>query len=158
MTAETERNTTEIESKATEASSSSTFNWDLSSVGKLVEKLKLPGIDVRAIVESQSKDLKAIVEANLEAYEGIKVIVERRGKDFVDGFAQLPEVVKGLTGKDGLAQHTHLVQSNVERAMTDVRELAEVERTLRGKTWNVLRNHFQQSFSYPQKQKPVQAK
>lgn len=151
MTTRTEHNTTGIEGKATEAADSSTFDWDLSSVGKLVEKLKLPGIDLPAFVESRSKDLKAIAEANLEAYEGVRVVVQRRGKDFVDGLAQLPEVVKGLTGKDTLAQHTHLVQNSVERAMTDVRELAEVEKTRLGKTWNVLFHGLQESFSHPQK-------
>ncbi|HEY5323888.1 MAG TPA: hypothetical protein VIK58_13750, partial [Caldimonas sp.] len=45
---------------------------------KLVGRLKLPGVDMAAIVESQRKDMEALAEANRQAYEGIKALAQRR--------------------------------------------------------------------------------
>lgn len=51
----------------TSKKTSSTPTAAFGDIGQIIEKFKLPGVDVTAIVESQRKDMEALAEANRQA-------------------------------------------------------------------------------------------
>ncbi|MEO6746143.1 MAG: phasin family protein [Caldimonas sp.] len=123
----------------------------MADLGKLVEKFKLPGIDVNAIVESQKKDMEALAEANRQAYEGIKALAQRRNEILQEALVQWQDAMKDATGKDGLSKGAEMAKQGVQQAIANFRELAEMEAQSRGKAWKVLQDRFQENVANLQK-------
>ena len=123
----------------------------LADLGKLVEKFKLPGIDVNAIVESQRKDMEALAEANRQAYEGIKALAQRRNEILQEALVQWQDAMKDATGKDVLSKRAEMAKKGVQQAIANFRELAEMEAQSRSKAWKVLQDRFQENVANLQK-------
>ena len=123
----------------------------LGDLGKLVEKFKVPGIDIGAIVDSQRKDMEALAEANKQAYEGIKALAQRRNEILQEALAQWQEAMKDATGKDAMSKRAEMAKKGVQQAIANFRELAEMEAQSRGKAWKVLQDRFQENVANLQK-------
>lgn len=119
----------------------------LDDLGKLIGKLKLPGVDVAAIVDSQRKDLEALAEANKLAYEGIKQLAERRNEILKEALMQWKEAMKDATGPDVLSKQADHARKGVQKAIADIRELAEMEAQSRKKAWKVVQDRFEENLA-----------
>ena len=122
-----------------------------SDFGKIIEKFKLPGVDVAAIVESQRKDMEALVEANRLAFEGIKALAKRRNEILKESLAEWQAGSKDSTGKGGLSKQADLAKKGVEKAIASIRELAEMEAASRSQAWKVVQDRFQENLATVQK-------
>ena len=50
----------------------------IEDLKKLIEKFQLPNVDIDALIDWQRKDMEALIEANRQASEGLKALVERQ--------------------------------------------------------------------------------
>ena len=116
-------------------------------LGKLVGRLKLPGIDMQAIVDAQRKDMEALAEANRQAYEGIKALAQRRNEILQEALVEWQEALKDATGKDALSKNSERAKQGVKQAIDRFRELAEMESESRRKAWKVLQDRFQENLA-----------
>ena len=123
----------------------------LGDLGKLVEKFKVPGIDIGAIVDSQRKDMEALAEANKQAYEGIKALAKRRNEILQEALAEWQEAMKDATGKDAMSRNAERAKKGVQQAIANFRELADMEAQSRSKAWKVLQDRFQENVANLQK-------
>ena len=137
--------------KKTPAATRSSPAAAASDFGKIIEKFKLPGVDVAAIVESQRKDMEALVEANRLAFEGIKALAKRRNEILKESLAEWQAGSKDSTGKGGLSKQADLAKKGVEKAIASIRELAEMEAASRSKAWKVVQDRFQENLGVVQK-------
>ena len=119
----------------------------IGDLGKLIEKFKLPGIDIGAIVESQRKDMEALAEANKQAYEGIKALAQRRNEILQEALVQWQEAMKDATGKDALSRRAEMAKKGVQQVIANFRELAEMEAKSRSKAWKVVQDRFQENLA-----------
>ena len=119
----------------------------LDDLGKLVDRLKLPGVDVAAIVDSQRKDMEALAEANRQAYEGIKALAQRRNEILRAALVEWQDAMKDATGKDALTKSADRARQGVKKAIDNVRELAEMEAETRRKAWKVVQDRFQENLA-----------
>ena len=117
----------------------------LADLGKLVGRLQLPGIDLKAIVESQRKDMEALAEANRQAFEGIKALAQRRNEILKEALTEWQAAMKDATGKDALSKNAERARQGVKQAVDRFRELAEMEAETRRKSWKVLQDRFQEN-------------
>src|SRR3954462_4321562 len=90
-----------------------------SDIGKLIEKFKVPGIDIAAIVEAQRKDMEALAEANRQAYEGIKALAQRRNEILQESLVEWQEAMKDADGKAALAKGAAAAKKGVQQAITN---------------------------------------
>ena len=116
-----------------------------ADLGKLVGRLQLPGIDVKAIVDSQRKDMEALAEANRQAYEGIKALAQRRNEILREALVEWQAALKDATGKDAMSTNAERAKQGVKQAIDRFRELAEMEAETRRKSWKVLQDRFQEN-------------
>jgi phasin family protein len=119
----------------------------LGDLGKLLGRLKLPGVDVAAIVDSQRKDMEALAEANRQAYEGIKALAQRRNEILQAALVEWQEAMKDATGKDALSKSADRAKQGIKKAIDNVRELAEMEAESRRKAWKVVQDRFQENLA-----------
>ena len=120
-------------------------------LGKLAEKIKLPGVDIAAIVESQRRDMEALAEANKQAYEGIKALAQRRNEILQEALVEWQEAMKDATGKDALAKNAERAKRGVQQAIANFKELADMEAKSRSKAWKIVQDRFQDNLANLQK-------
>ncbi|CAN7740880.1 TIGR01841 family phasin [Variovorax sp. LjRoot130] len=96
---------------------------------KMLEQLKMPGVDMTAIVEARRKDVEALVEANKAAYESMQAMVRKQSEMMAEAMQVMQEVAKGATsGGIDPAKQTEVVRSAFEKTIADMKELAEMAR------------------------------
>ena len=123
----------------------------LGDLGRLVDKFKIPGIDVAAIVEAQRKDMEALAEANRQAYEGIKALAQRRNEILQESLVEWQAAMKEAGGKDALARGAAQAKKGVQQAIANFTELADMEAQTRSKAWKVVQDRFQENLANLQK-------
>ena len=123
----------------------------LDDLGKLIGQFKLPGLDVDALVDWQRKDMEALAEANRQAYDGIKALVERRNEILQETLAQWQDALKTAAGKDALALNSEAAKEGVQQAIANFRELSSLEAQARSNTWKVVQDRLQENMANLQK-------
>lgn len=118
---------------------------------KLIQKFELPGVDTAALMEWQRKDLEALAEANRQAYEGIKALVERRNEILKETLAEWQGALNDAAGKEAIAKRSEAAKRGVQQAVDNLRELAELEAQTRTKAWKVVQERMQENIGNLQK-------
>ena len=139
-----------------EASKQSTGTDDISKkwlddIKKLTEKFQLPGVDVAALVDWQRKDLETLVEANRQAYEGVRALIERRNEILQETLAQWQAAVKDATSSEAIAKQAEAGKQGVQQVIANIRELAEMEAQSRNNAWKVVQDRMQENLANLQK-------
>ena len=93
----------ETESKQSTGADASAVPW-LDNLKELMGKYHLPGVDVAALVDWQRKDIEALAEANRQAVEGIKALIERRNEILQETLAQWQTTVKDATSAEAMSK------------------------------------------------------
>ncbi len=119
----------------------------LGDLGKMLGKLKLPGVDIAAIVEAQRQDMEALAAANRQAYEGIKALSARRNEMLKEAFGKWQEAMKGASGTEMITKQAELARQGVQDAIANVRELAQMEATSRKEAWKVVQDRFEENLA-----------
>ena len=120
-------------------------------IGKIIEKFKVPGIDLAAIANSQRKDMEALAEANRVAYEGIRALAQRRNEILMESLQEWQDAMKDASGKGALAKQAELAKTGVQKAIENFRELAEMEAATRSQAWKVVQSRFEENLANLQK-------
>lgn len=123
----------------------------LDDLKKLVDRFQLPGVDVAALIDWQRKDMEAIAEANRQAYEGIKTLVDRRSEILQETLAQWQAALKDATSPDAMSKQADAAKQGLEKAVANFRELSQMEVDLRTNAWKVLQDRMQENLGNLQK-------
>jgi phasin family protein len=118
---------------------------------KLIERFKLPGFDVAALADWQRKDMEALAEANRQAYEGIKALVERRNEILRETLDRWQSSVKDLASPDAPSKQVEAAKLQVENAVANFRELSQMEAQARNGAWKVVQDRMQENLTNLQK-------
>ena len=94
-------------------------------ITKMMEGFKLPGVDMGAIMEARRKDLEALAEANKSAFESMKAMGAKQTEMFKAAMQSIQDSAKNATSADA-AKHTELARKAYEKALMDMKELAEM--------------------------------
>ncbi len=140
----------ETDSKQPTGADANAMPW-LNDLKKLIEKFQLPGVDVAALVEWQRKDMEALAEANRQASEGIKALVERRNEILQETLAPWQAALKDATSTDAISKQAEAVRQGVQQAIANFRELSEMEAQARSNAWKVVQDRLQENLANLQK-------
>ena len=128
-----------------------TWTQWLDDFKKLTEKIQLPGVDVAALVDWQRKDLEALVEANRQAYEGVRALIERRNEILQEKLAEWQAAVKDATSSETIAKQAEAGKQGVQQVIANIRQLAEMEAQSRNNAWKVVQDRMQENLANLQK-------
>jgi phasin family protein len=140
----------ETESKQSIGAEPSAMPW-LDDIKKLIDKYQLPGVDVAALVDWQRKDMEALAEANRQAFEGIKALIDRRNEILQETLAQWQATVKDATSAEAMSKQAEAVKQGVEKAVANFTELSQMEAQARNNAWKVVQERIQENLSNLQK-------
>jgi phasin family protein len=98
-------------------------------VGKL-QTLSIPGIDVEAVMASQQKNIEALAAASRTAMDSLNVVGKRQAEILQETMSQtshsLEALVKAGSPYDIAAKQVELTKEGFEKALGNMRELAEM--------------------------------
>lgn len=99
---------------------------------KMIQQFKVPGLDMAPIVESRRKDMEALIEANKSAYEAMQALARKQTEILTETMQGIQDTAKGLAsggvGAPNAAKQADLVGKAYQKALADMKDLAEMVR------------------------------
>ena len=96
----------------------------------MLAQLKVPGVDMDALVASQRDNLEALGASNRAALEGMKAVAEWQKKVLKETIEEITGAVgalaKGASPPETLVAQTELANKAFEVAVRQMRELSEI--------------------------------
>ena len=118
---------------------------------KLIVKFQLPSVDIDALIDWQRRDMEALTEANRQASEGLKALVERRNEILRETLAEWQAAVKDATSTEAMSKRAEAAKQGMHKAMANFRELSETEAQARNNAWKVVQERMQENMANLQK-------
>ena len=116
-------------------------------IAKLMEQLKVPGVDVSRIIESQKKDIEALTQANQAAYAGVQELARRQTEILQETMAEWQAAMAQAGSSQSLAQQTDLAQKAFHKAFGNMRELAEITARSQAQAWEAMQKRFHENLA-----------
>lgn len=116
----------------------------LKGLTERLQNLKLSGA-AGAILESGRKDLAALVKANEKSYQGLQAVVQRQTEMLRSAITEWQGAVSSMPGKDpkdNLAKLDEMGKAAFQRALDDIRELAELAARSQSDAFEVMRQRI----------------
>lgn len=97
---------------------------------KMMNDLKLPGVDMQALAASQRKNLEALTAANQAALQGMQAVAKRQAEIFKQTMDQAGQAMRDMMGagapEDKAARQAEIAKAAFQTALGNMRELAEM--------------------------------
>lgn len=98
----------------------------------MMQQFKVPGLDMAPIMESRRKDMEALTEANKATYEAMQAVARKQTEILTETMQGIQDAAKGMAtataGSPNAAKQADAVSSAYQKALADMKELAEMVR------------------------------
>ena len=95
-----------------------------------LKQYKLPNVDLDSVVASQKKNMEALTSANRVAFEGLQAVARRQAEILQETMNEASKAVDALAKAGSppeiAAKQAELTKNAFERALSNMRELAEL--------------------------------
>jgi phasin family protein len=119
------------------------FDMDFT---KVMADFKFPAVDMEAVMASQRKNIEAFTAANKVALEGAQAIAKRNMEIVQGAVAEMTEAMKAMAGTEApqakAAKQAELMKSAYEKAMVNMRELADMIQRANGEALALINKRF----------------
>ena len=122
--------------------------WDMD-ITKVMGDMKLPGVDLEALMASQRKNIEALTAANKLAFEGFQAVATRQTEILRQTMEELQkmmtEVMSAGSPEDRVAKQAELAKSAFEKALSNMKEVAEMVTKSNTEATSVISNRISDS-------------
>ncbi len=137
------------------------FSLDMSKINKMMSEMKVPGLDVEALMAAQRKNIEALSAANQLAVEGMQAVAKRQAEILAEAMAQMSETAKTLSTASANPQEVNAKQAEMmkalfEKTMGYMRELAEMISKSNTEAFEVINKRFNESLEELKSMMPKQ--
>jgi len=141
--------------KTTASSSTASAKKAAPDVADMLNPLKgmadrLQGLNLTGgagkLLEAGRKDLAALMEANEKSYQGLQTVVQRQTEMIKSAISEWQAAAKEMPGKDpkeNLAKLDELGRQSFQRAIDDIKELANLAAKSQADAFDVVRQRIQ---------------
>ena len=100
-----------------------------ADLAKMFEQFKIPGVDMTAIVDARRKDVEALTQVNQAAYESMQAMARKQSDMLAQAMQGAQDAARqAASGAGDSAKQTELARKAYEKAVADMKELAEIAR------------------------------
>jgi phasin family protein len=125
------------------------MKFPVLNIEKLLERFKLPGIDLQALAQAQRKNIAALREANRKVLTGAMALTQRQTQILEQTMREVQATAKAVTAKrsahTATAKPADLAKKAVGHALTNMRELAEMAANSQAQAYDVIGKRVQAS-------------
>jgi len=108
----------------------STYPFFETDFTKVFAEFKVPGFDIESILASQRRNIEAVTAANQLVIEGVQAVLKREAEILRQTIEESASVLRELmvagAPEEKVAQQADLAKSAFEKALANLRELAEM--------------------------------
>jgi phasin family protein len=108
---------------------------------KLMSQFRLPGVDFAALLDRERKNIEALAKANRIAFEGWQRLVRRQAEIFQETMKK----VVADAGQEAAKKRADLAKEGFEKALADMRELAEMATKSQKEAFDVVRKRIEEN-------------
>ena len=113
---------------------------------RMLSEFRMPMLpDLEALASSQRRNLEALSQANRVALEGAQAIARRHMEILQQGMAELTQSMQSLATQDpqsGAAKQAELMKTSYEKAVANMKELADLIQKSSEEALSVLNKRF----------------
>ena len=109
---------------------------------KLMRQFPLPGVDFAVLVDRERKNIEALAEANRIAFEGWQRLVRRQAEMLQE---TMKKVVADAGQEDAKKKRADLAKEGFEKALANMRELAEMTTQSQKEAFDVVRKRIEEN-------------
>ena len=128
--------------------------WPNFDVSELLKQFQLPGVDINQLIEGQRENIKALQQANETALKGWQNLMARQTELLREAFESWQSSISDAakTPPAELAQkQLERGQQAVEKALANMRELAEMAIKSQSEAADIIRKRFEAGLKEIQK-------
>ena len=111
-------------------------------IAGMLGQLKVPGLDLSRIIETQRSDIEALTRANVAAYSGVQELARRQTEILQETMAEWQAAMTQVAAEDA-AKAAVAAQKVLTSAFANMRELAEVTARSQTQAWQAIQQRFQ---------------
>ena len=109
---------------------------------KLMSQFQLPGVDFATLVDRERKNIEALAKANRIALEGWQRLVRRQAEMLQE---TMKKVVADASQQDAKKMRADLAKEGFEKALANMRELAEITTQSQKEAFDVVRKRIEEN-------------
>ena len=109
---------------------------------KLMSQFRLPGVDFASLVDRERKNIEALTKANRIAFEGWQRLVRRQAEMLQE---TMKKVVADAGQEDAKKKRADLAKEGFEKALANMRELAEITTQSQKEAFDVVRKRIEEN-------------
>lgn len=106
-------------------------------VTKMLEELKMPGIDVQAMAEARRRDVEALQKANMAAYASFQAMAQKQVEMMTQALQTMQQAAAAASTLDP-GRQAEVVRIAFQKTLSDMRELAEMARVSQSEAMSVM--------------------
>ena len=119
------------------------FDMDFT---KIMADFKFPAVDMDALLASQRRNIETFSAANKVALEGAQAIAKRHMEIVQAAVTEMSDAMKALAGNEApqakAAKQAELMKTAYEKAVANMRELADMIQRANGEALGLLNKRF----------------
>lgn len=118
---------------------------------KMMSGVQMPGVDMNAMMSGYSRNIEALTEANRRAYEGMQAVMTRQAEIFKQAMEEAAAMSREMSAQkkpeDMMRKQTELTRAAFERALTNMKELAEMVTAANREATDVINKRIAESLT-----------
>lgn len=124
--------------------------FKMPDMNKMFEGFKMPGFDATAMMDTQKKNMEALIAANQAAMAGYQDFFKKQMAIFEETMAAAQAQMSNLgdsMGPDGAAKQAELYKVAFEKALANMTELAEAAKKANEEAFAIVSARVQESIA-----------
>ncbi|WP_426956577.1 phasin family protein [Muricoccus radiodurans] len=113
---------------------------------RMLSEMRLPVLDLESLAAAQRRNLEALSAANRVALEGAQAVAKRHMEILQQSMSEMTEAVRGVSAggdpQSQAAKQADLLKSTYERAVSNMKELADLIQKSNAEALTVLNRRF----------------
>lgn len=121
-------------------------DWGLAGLdfAKLIEFCQISGVDMKALIDMEKKNIDALIEVNRSAYDSWRNLMARQ----VEVFQETMKAIATEASNEAVAgRRTEIAREGFENALANMRQLAETATEQQKQTVEILRRRFEEGMA-----------
>jgi phasin family protein len=127
----------------------SDIDFSKFELSKILGDLKIPGIDMEAMLAAQRKNIEALTTANRLAVEGMQAVAKRQAEILAQAMTEVSEMTqqfaKAGNPQEMSAKQAELSKEAFEKALANMREMAELINKANAEVFTVINKRVSES-------------
>lgn len=123
------------------------FGMKPDDMMRMLAEFRLPAMpDLEGLAQAQRRNLEALSAANKVALEGAQAVARRHVEIMQSAMTEMTEALRSMSGmespQDRAARQAEMLKAGYERAVANMRELADLIQKSNGEALELLNRRF----------------